>query len=329
MVGTMFSLIDLIEICKGHRVYIQTHNFPDADAIASAFALSELLKNYKIDTIICSSGQIDRLSAENLINLTNIQMYTEEMLEGYMTETDYIICVDSQKHGGNIVDFIGDEIACIDHHPTFKTVNYKWSQIEIVGACSTLIAEHFQKLNIEPTTVCATALLYGIKMDTMHFTRGVTIRDVDAFRYLFERADVDSLRLLETNTLESKDLQAYGCAIENIQIYNRVGFAKIPFACPDGLIASLSDFILSLEEVDVAIIYSKRPNGLKFSIRSLLSKVNAGVLANTTLSKVGNGGGHASMAGGFIPVENYYKLGAYPDVALVNMFMEVINKMRR
>ena len=37
----------LIELLKHHTVYIQTHNFPDPDAIASAFALQEFLSRHQ------------------------------------------------------------------------------------------------------------------------------------------------------------------------------------------------------------------------------------------------------------------------------------------
>ena len=40
----MSHVDDLIRLCQGHTVYIQTHNFPDPDAIASAYGLKELLK---------------------------------------------------------------------------------------------------------------------------------------------------------------------------------------------------------------------------------------------------------------------------------------------
>ena len=34
---------EIVRNIKGDMVYIQTHNFPDPDAIASAFGLSKLL----------------------------------------------------------------------------------------------------------------------------------------------------------------------------------------------------------------------------------------------------------------------------------------------
>lgn len=320
----MCDLNELVKICRGRDIYIQTHNFPDADAISTAFALHELFAHFGIKSSMCCNGLIDRLSTGRLLGMTGLKFYSEEQLDGVMNEDDYIVCVDSQKHGGNISDFIGNEIACIDHHPTYKEVEYMWKQIDKVGACATLMTEHFQSLGIQPSKKCATALLYGIKMDTMHFTRGVTERDIDAFKYLFNLADEEELRMLETNNLESNDLKAYGSAIKHVQIYDRVGVSKISFPCPDALIASLSDFILSLDEVDVAIIYSKRKEGLKFSIRSMIKKVDAGKLANITLSSIGNGGGHASMAGGFIPNTSVKSLGAYPDEVIVEMFLSNI-----
>ena len=39
----MSKLNDLVALFQGCPVYIQTHNFPDPDAIASAFGLQKLL----------------------------------------------------------------------------------------------------------------------------------------------------------------------------------------------------------------------------------------------------------------------------------------------
>lgn len=320
---------ELINLCKNtdKKIFIQTHNFPDADAIASAYALGELLGHFGISSLFCCEGKIDRLSTAKLADLLDMNLYQEEELESIMSEEDYIICVDSQKHAGNIIDFKGDEVACIDHHPTFVEIVYKWSQVEIVGACSTLLAEHFKALGIVPGEKCATALLYGLKMDTLNFTRGVTQRDIAAFSFLFDFVNNEELTKLEHTNLVSKDLLAYTTSIENIHLYGDIGFSKIPFACPDGLIASLSDFILSLEEVNIAIVYSMRDNGIKLSVRSLHPSVNAGKLTYSALKDVGSGGGHFAMAGGFIPTEKFGALSPYIDNSIENLFISAIREM--
>ncbi len=122
---------ELVELLRGHRVFIQTHNFPDQDAIASAFGLQELLRHFDIETTICHHGAVERAVTANMVAEFGIEMLTDEIDDvengDGMTEDDYIIIVDSQKGSGNIDDLIGDEVACIDHHPTFVEVeDYKY-----------------------------------------------------------------------------------------------------------------------------------------------------------------------------------------------------------
>lgn len=296
----MHEINKLAKLCQGHPVYIQTHNFPDPDAIASAYGLQKLLRIYGVEAELCYDGRIDQLSASKLLDACHIRMSPYENLVKYMRETDKIICVDMQKYGGNATDLTGDEFACIDHHPTFVPVEYQYQDIRITGACATLIAEYYALSGNIPDSDTATALLYGIKMDTLQFTRGVTELDIKMFGYLFPFCDQEKLTGLERNNLEFTDLKACGAAIKNIKLYDKVGFSYIPFSCPDALVATISDFMLSLAEIEVAVVYSFREDGVKLSVRSENPAIHAGNLLHTALKDIGNGGGHASMGGGFI-----------------------------
>ena len=60
----MSKLSDLVALCQGYPVYIQTHNFPDPDAIASAFGLQKLLGAYGVESRLCYDGKIDKLSLD-------------------------------------------------------------------------------------------------------------------------------------------------------------------------------------------------------------------------------------------------------------------------
>ncbi|MCI8738188.1 MAG: DHH family phosphoesterase [Lachnospiraceae bacterium] len=320
----MSDFPDLVELCKGHNIYIQTHNFPDPDAIASAYGLQKLLLFYEIPSTLCYDGRIDKLSASKMLEVFQIQMLSYESLLPDMQKDDYIICVDSQKHSGNVTDFVGDEVACIDHHPTFVQMDYRYQDIRITGACATLIAEYYKKAGKEPDRDTATALLYGLKMDTLQFTRGVTGADIKMFEFLFQYCDQEKLADLERNNMEFDDLKAYGAAIESIELYDKTGFSCIPFSCPDALIAILSDFILALIEVEVAVVFSYREDGIKLSVRSEDPKIHAGDMIHDALLGIGNGGGHASMAGGLIKKENVGALGRYPKDAVRNLFLKVL-----
>lgn len=322
----MCKWYDLITLCQGHPVYIQTHNFPDPDAIASAYGLQKFLERYGVESTICYDGRIDKLSASKMLDTFNIQMLPYENLAADMQEADWIICVDSQKHAGNVTDFIGNEIACIDHHPTFVPMKYRYQDIRITGACATLIAEYYALSGKEPDSATATALLYGIKMDTLQFTRGVTALDIEMFGFLFPRCDQEKLAALERNNMEFADLKAYGAAIESIELYDKVGFSCIPFSCPDALIAILSDFILALIEVNVAIVFSFRQDGVKFSVRSEDPNIHAGNLLHDALQGIGSGGGHASMGGGFIGKDHLPESEHYLKEFIRNLFLDALIK---
>ncbi len=315
---------DLAGLCQGCTVYIQTHNFPDPDAIASAFGLQRLLAAWGVESKLCYDGKIDKLSASKMLEAFRLEMLPYESLAGEMKKTDRIICVDTQKHAGNVTDFIGDEIACVDHHPTFVPVEYKYQDIRVTGACATLIAEYYSLAGITPERDVATALLYGIKMDTLNLTRGVTALDIEMLGFLFPCCDPDALSDLERNNMEITDLKAYGAAIENIELYDKVGISCVPFSCPDALVAILSDFILALVEVEVAIVASLREDGVKLSVRSEDPDVHAGNLLHKALAGIGSGGGHAAMGGGFISRDRTPELGNYPKDRIRELFLKAM-----
>ena len=131
---------------------------------------------------------------------------------------------------------------------------------------------------------------------------------------------------LERNNMEFGDLRAYGAAIERIEVYGKVGISDIPFPCPDALVAIISDFILSLQEVEVAVVFSHREDGIKFSIRSEDPVIHAGNLVRDALKGYGSGGGHAGMAGGLIPKENEPLLGAEPKDRIRERFLKILSK---
>ncbi|MBQ8527062.1 MAG: DHH family phosphoesterase [Lachnospiraceae bacterium] len=312
--------LKLVELLKGHKVFIQTHNFPDPDAIASSFGLQYFLKVHGVESDICYDGRIDKLSTKKMFGIFGIVARSIEAIDD-MKKDDYIVVVDAQKLNANLTDFIGDEVACIDHHPTFKECEYQYKDVRIVGACSSIIGDYFRQTDTEIPANVAAALAYGIKMDTADFTRGAYPFDAEVFSYLFEKADTHLINDMYMNVMELPDLKAYGAAIDSIQLRGEVGFAKIPFDCPDALIAIISDFILSLDVVTVSVVYSVRTDGIKFSVRSEVDSVDAGKLAAISLDGIGNGGGHKGMAGGFIHKNNFPALGEDLDENIRKRFM--------
>lgn len=298
------NLEQIIKVLSNKHVFIQTHDFPDPDAIASAYGLQELLKEYGIDSTICYKGKVDHGSVKDLVERLNIEIVEYKHIDD-MAKSSEIVLVDAQKGNANIVDMPGQEVVCIDHHPTFEKVNYSYADIRPeVGACASIIAEYFFKNDISMSQAVATALLYGIKIDTANLTRGVADLDLDMFYRMYNMADHQLITELENNMLKYGDLKAYEVAINSLETYNRLSFASVGFDCQDALVASISDFIMRLETTDTTVVYSINKSGIKLSLRTM-AECNVGKIANDALEGIGNGGGHENMAGGFVAYDPF------------------------
>lgn len=313
----------LVELLKGHKVYLQTHNYPDPDALASAYGIQVFLRAHEVESTICYAGNIEKNSTKRMIDEFGIEALHIDELED-MKESDYIVTIDAQKHNSNITDFPGDEVACVDHHPTIVPYFYQYSDIRICGACSSIVADYFRQSDVNLDVNTATALLYGIKMDTDSFNRGVTDFDIEMFGYLHKIANNYKITSLYNSNMEIEDLYAYGEAIRNIKIFDNVGFARISFDCPDALIAMISDFILGLDVVELSVVYATRSGGYKFSVRNETDIYHAGTITQKALQGIGGGGGHFSMAGGFMTKEGLESLGENPNFMIRQRFMDVI-----
>ena len=298
----------LADLLRGHRVIIQTHDFPDPDAIASACALKELLSYKGIPSEVMYFGKIEKINIKMILDMFDLDVKDAKEQKD-LSADDYVVTVDGQKNNSNFTNLIGNEVACIDHHPFVTDHPYAFIRHEITGACASIITHWIMEEHMPVSKELATLLLYGIKMDTRNFSAGVTHYDTTAFDFLNGIADIGQISHLDNSVLELSDLRAYGAAIESISIYDNVGFSYIPFSCPDGLIASVCEFILSLSSVQMAVVYAERNGGLKFSVRSEVPELNAGKLLHIALKGIGNGGGHMSMAGGLVYPDQRKTLG--------------------
>ena len=169
------SRLDELAGCLSQeRVIVQMHNYPDQDALASAMGLKVLLEAKGKKVEIGYEGIVDKDNTLKMIELLGIEICPQDELG--LTPDDEIIIVDGQKGNINMTDFVGSEVACIDHHRVRYAETYKFQDIRSeVGACASIIASYFFENDVEMPQNVATALLYGIKMDTHNMTRGVSL----------------------------------------------------------------------------------------------------------------------------------------------------------
>ena len=132
------ELIDLI--AGARRVFIQTHNFPDHDAVASAFGLQQLLLNFDIQTRLVYDLDIQRDSLKQMI--ADLAIDLKPVARYDMVADDLILLVDGCKGNKNVTDLPGREIGVIDHHLSRKPNDVPFADIRhTYGACASIIAK--------------------------------------------------------------------------------------------------------------------------------------------------------------------------------------------
>ncbi len=302
----MTKLDELVTLLGGapDEVFIQPHNVPDPDSIASAFGLQVLLESRGVDTAIVYENEMEKANSLKMLELFGMELTLAGEV-ATLGKEDWTVLIDVQKGNSNVSDLVTDEVAVIDHHE-YSGDDGGCRFVDIrpeVGACSSIIAEYFRENEIEIPRNVATALLYGIFMDTDDLTRGVSELDINMFYYLYNLSDISLITELKGNQISKSDLEDYAKAFSTIEVYGELGFLFLD-NCNDSLLGAASDIVVTIAGVNLVVAYSPRPDGIKFSTRSIDKKINASTLVRSILEGVGFGGGHQSMAGGFLPKKN-------------------------
>jgi nanoRNase/pAp phosphatase (c-di-AMP/oligoRNAs hydrolase) len=287
---------------------VQAHDFPDHDAISSAFALGHLLSTQGINTRLVYNGVVDRVSLQKMIEILSIPVIHAS--EAGLTEDDKIITVDGCIGEKNVTDLPGDEIAAIDHHEVIAPPGLWFSDIRPeYGATATIIYEYYLDAGeIIPRDI-ATALQVGLAIDTANLTRGFVGADLRAFEHFHGIADQDLVGRICRNSMLHGELIYYQKMLDVLDRQGNVAFAWLKDGCPKNMLGILGDFILALDEVDVVILAATSGQCIQLSLRSENHDINVAKLVRevAVLNGIGFGGGHSHMAGGLIDQQKLYE----------------------
>lgn len=324
----MNKLDALLACLTNERIIVQMHNYPDQDALACALGLQVLLELKGKKAIIGYQGFVDKDNTLKMMELLGIEICEQADLN--LTPEDEIIIVDGQKGNVNVTELNGNEVACIDHHRVVHAEKYRFQDIRVdVGACASIIASYFFENNIAMPQNVATALLYGIKMDTHNMTRGVSALDLEMFYKLYPLANREHLHLFENYCLRVRDLEAYRMAIETLRVVQGLGIAAVVENCSEALMGAVSDFLITISNVHITLVYSYRANGVKFSLRSSDESMDASEVIRKALEGLGDGGGHADMAAGFIPNVPNETIAMQYAMEVESKLLELIKKRKK
>jgi nanoRNase/pAp phosphatase (c-di-AMP/oligoRNAs hydrolase) len=167
--------------------------------MASALALKRLFWRKVKRVNIVRINKIVR--ADNLAFVRLLNLKQQHIQNFKTTDVTKWAIVDSQPdHHESFSKFDFDII--IDHHPVSDNLDAAFIDIqEDYGANSTILTEYLKASRIKPSPSLATALFYGIKNDTNSFVRNTVSNDIKAFRYLYEYANLNIIKKIESSEM--------------------------------------------------------------------------------------------------------------------------------
>jgi nanoRNase/pAp phosphatase (c-di-AMP/oligoRNAs hydrolase) len=280
---------------------IQTHDFPDHDAAASAFALGRLLslKGYAVHLLY--RGPIRSFSLKTMISELRIPLLrVEDMAAGNLRFAPCII-VDGNPLNSNARPTTDNLFGVVDHHANAGIPPCPFVDIRPeYGSCAALAAGYWEDSGLKPEQNVATALLMGIEMDTDFLSRRVSRYDIDALHRLFFAGDWEfGTRVIKTS-LSRADIPAFEKAVANSRFHRQMMFALITLDTTQEVISILADFFLRFREVLVTAIIENQGSSRHVSIRSRDPAISAALMIREALKGIGEGGGHDYMAGGLL-----------------------------
>ncbi|WP_297886802.1 bifunctional oligoribonuclease/PAP phosphatase NrnA [uncultured Halorubrum sp.] len=297
---------------------VVAHDNPDPDAIASALGLARIAASIGVDADACYGGEIAHQENRALVNLLDIGLRSFDGVD--LDEYAGIALVDHSRAGIN--DSLPEDHpvdVVVDHHPPRGPVAGSFVDIRpAVGATSTLIAEYLSRYGIAPDRELATALLYGIRIDTKDFTRATAIDDFEAAADLLAHADESTLERVESPSVSPETLRVLAAAIENRDVRGSVAASCVGEITDRDALAQAAERLLDLDGVTVTFVYGYIDDVIYGSARARGADLDAGELLRDALDPVGSAGGHAAMAGAQVP------LGILSEVSESESLPEVV-----
>jgi nanoRNase/pAp phosphatase (c-di-AMP/oligoRNAs hydrolase) len=287
------------------KILIVAHDNPDPDTLASAFALRDLIaKKNQTECTIGYGGIIGR--AENRAMIRHLNIPLKNLDEFDPTKFDATILVDSQyKTGQSSLPETVVPNVIIDHHPLQPgTRQIEFHDVQSrIGATSTILTQYYMALGLEPDPRAATALLYGIKSDTRDLGRETSKHDLEAYLYLYPRANLGLLSKIEYAELPANYFKIYDRAIDGATMFNGTVLSFIGDIDNPDMVAEMADTLIRLEGASCALVGGYHDQKIFVSLRTKNSEIDAGKLVQRVIGKLGPSGGHGSMSAGRIKLE--------------------------
>ncbi len=298
-----FSNKLLSRITGEDRVLIVTHDNPDPDALASAYALSYLIEMTRgVKAAIACGGVVGR--RENRTLIEKIEIPIERIEELDLSSFDFVCMVDAQPGTGNSSMAAGKRLdVIIDHHPArneYPMPNLFSDIRPEYGACATILFEYLQAQEIRLSTRLATTMFYAIRSETQDLGREWVAPDRHAYLELLSLSNNRILFDIAQAKVPRSYFSSFDTALQSAHTYNDILVFNLYNIDHPDTVAEIADFLLRTEGVGLVLGMGCIGDKEVLSLRTDREDVFAGKVIRRLVEGMGTAGGHGRIAGGQI-----------------------------
>ncbi len=282
------------------RLAILTQDSPDPDSIASATALQAIAAAFDVESDILYDGDIGHQENRAFVNLLGIELLAREEA-ATLAEYDAVALVDNMKTDDREIGFEIDIF--IDHYEPDNELDAEFIDVRTnVSSTSTILTKYLQEFDLSPSEAVATALLYGIRAETLDFKRDTTPADLTAAAYLHPFANHDTLEQVESPSMSPETLDVLAEAIQNREVQGSHLFSSAGFIRDRDALEQAAQYLLDLEGITTTAVFGIVENEIIVAARSKDIRINIGSVLEGAFAEMGEVLGHSKQGTVGVPL---------------------------
>ena len=297
----------LQSVPAGSQVAIFCHDNPDPDALGAGLAMYELVQSMGLEPQLLHGGLIEHQQNRAMVRLLDIpvrRLILDWEVQDVLRDAAVVMTVDFHRPGANNIlpsDCVPHVV--LDHHTSDESVAADISLLRPeYSATSSLVAGLMMSLRYPMTARIATALAFGIRTDTLGFTRHFNPVDIRALSWLNAYVDSELVRSIEEPPRSQETLESFAEALASRTLVGTTLLAPLTSMPNRDSLAQIADFLLPTESIQTVVVFGPRRGKIILSARSKNDDIHLGRLLSDVWGD-GLSGGHKALAGGQIPFE--------------------------
>jgi len=264
------GLRQTLERHRGERQLVILQDFPDPDALSSAWVYKLIAEQFDIQCDIAYAGTLSHQENIALVRLTGlpVQRWTSQTNKNRdLSIYQGCVLIDNQGTTSQLMELVKQAnlpiTVIIDHHSIQDDFQPEFADIRVSArATATIVTQYLQAglLSLDSSVndhiKCATALMHGLRSDTNRLMQAQEDEFLAA-AYLSRFYDTQLLNAVLQTSRSKQVMDVIERGLKNRAVYNNFSMSGVGYLRYDDrdAIPQAADFLVTEDNVHTAVVY--------------------------------------------------------------------------